>query len=159
MYHIIYSHQCILEHLCTKKERFVLEWAILDSPVSCVYCVHPGEERASVANSGWCGLMIWAARRRARNALCASVRTHHLHTLWIGSKIVWWAVPASWICTRQCSACIVSPFRARAALLCFQSLLPPYPEYSLHLWPLLNKPQLICLKVLKETGKWRRENK
>lgn len=38
--------------------------------------MHPGKQRANVANSGWCGLMIRAASRRVIHALCASVCTH-----------------------------------------------------------------------------------
>lgn len=144
-------------HTAHRDDQFVQRLTILDSPVSCIYCRKPGEEQASVGNAQCWGVMIWAASRRARTALCASVCPHHLHTLWIGSKM----------CVMSC-ACLMNMHKAMfclqfqsiwalAAVLFLSLSVSPNLEYFLHLWPLLNKPKLICFNVLKETGKWIRE--
>lgn len=155
MYHIICSHKCI-QYCAQKRTVTVQKITILDRPVSCVYCKHPGEERATVANSGCCGLMIWAASRRARNALC------------VLASFAYSMNRIKDVCDEQClpheyaQGNVLLAFWFHLGLSCtavFFLLLPPCTGYFLHLWPLQNKPQLICLNVLKETGKWRREEK
>lgn len=120
---------------------------MLDHPVSNVYCKDPGEEL-------WLTQRV-ACRKARKVLLCA----HIICILYESDqRCVWWTVPASWICRKQCSACILIPFGPELQC-CVVPLSSILPGYFLLLWPLLNKPQLICFNVLKETGKWRRENK
>lgn len=123
----------------------------LDSPVNCVDCMHSGEGWANVANSGWCGLMMKClVYFCAHTCICILYESDQRqcdepclpHEYAKGNVLL-----ALWVCL------------GLSCTLVFSLLVPPYPGLSFQLWPSLNKPQLIWLKVLKETRKWRGENK
>lgn len=68
-------------------------------------------EQANVANSG---SVVWWCEEQAGwwEMLYVPLYAHFIYILyWYGSKTPGWAVPASWICTSQCSIFITSPFR------------------------------------------------
>lgn len=112
----------------------------------------------TVTEARCCGLMSEAESMRKTIAWCSSACSLHLHTLWIGSKM----------CVMSC-VCLMNMHKAMPCLhfdsiwasivLLFFHLFPPYLGQVLHLWPLLNKPQPIYPRVLKETRKWRRGKK
>lgn len=81
---------------------FLFKLTTLDGPVDCMQCRHE-----------WASVACWSEQLTGRREMpCVVLCAHkHLHTLWIGSKLVWWAAPASWIFMRQHPACIMSPFR------------------------------------------------
>lgn len=139
--------------MCAQGQNiFLLKWTILDSPVSCVYCVHPGREQASVAYSGWGGLMIWAASRRGEKSLvCFCEHKSFAYSMnRIKDSVMSCSPPHEYAASNALLALRVH--LGPGCTTVFSLLLAPYPGFSLHLWPLQNKPLLICLKVLKATG-------
>lgn len=96
--------------------------------------------------------MIWAASRRGEKCLvCFCEHTSFAYSMnRIKDSVMSCSLPHEYAASNVLLALRVHSGPGCTAV--FSLLLAPYPGFSLHLWPLQNKPLLICLKVLKATG-------